>query len=160
MSPSVEYPLAITDMEAVCQAKHGGISACCLPRALATEHPTLPLTWSIRVAMVNGLRGRCLARLMAAFPRCQAQRERGGDCNAERNCPSRHGRAELGDADRGSVCSEDRCLDAPERSYRSSHHAEQHELKEQSPATNVRIVPTTLSGCRQAHDAGHGNAQH
>ena len=26
MSPSVEYPLAITDMEAVCHAKHGGIS--------------------------------------------------------------------------------------------------------------------------------------
>jgi len=42
MSPSVEYPLAITDMDAVCQANHGP-SQSYLPSVLATEHPTLPL---------------------------------------------------------------------------------------------------------------------
>jgi hypothetical protein len=41
MSPAVEYPLAITDMDGVCQAKHGR-SRSYLPSVLATEHPTLP----------------------------------------------------------------------------------------------------------------------
>jgi hypothetical protein len=49
MSPSTEYPLAITDMNAVCQADHGLISVLLADRAgrgtsdLAAEHPILPL---------------------------------------------------------------------------------------------------------------------
>src|SRR5665213_2555954 len=41
MSPSVEYPLAITDMDAVCQAKHGPSRSYLPSVVLATEHPTL-----------------------------------------------------------------------------------------------------------------------
>ena len=39
MSPSTEYPLAITDMIAVCQAEHGPPHGRLPTAKLATEHP-------------------------------------------------------------------------------------------------------------------------